>query len=176
MAQNVRVLHCTPEDVFESLADGWLYPTWVVGASRMRAVASTWPEQGSELHHSFGVWPLLINDKTIVEQYDPPRRMVLRARGWPIGEARVTLEVRSKGDESLVRIQEVPVAGPGRFVPRPIMDVLVRWRNAETLHRLGYLAEGRAAVRARRGSPAPSPSPSPSPSPGPAPDAEARES
>ena len=188
MARNVRVLHCTPEDVFEVLSDGWLYPAWVVGASRMRAVASTWPAQGSELHHSFGVWPMLINDRTIVEQCGPPRRMVLRARGWPMGEARVTLELRPHGEDCIVRIQEEPVAGPGRFVPRPIMDALVRWRNTETLHRLAYLSEGRAAVRARRGSPSPSPSPSPGPAPSPpaspslgpaqspAPDAEARES
>ncbi|MGW9627441.1 SRPBCC family protein [Microbacterium sp. NPDC055521] len=167
MARNVRVLHCTPEDVFESLGDGWLYPAWVVGASRMRAVDSTWPTPGSELHHSFGVWPLLINDKTIVEQHEPPRRMVLRARGWPMGEARVTIEVRAKGDGSLVRIQEEPIAGPGRFVPRPIMDALVRWRNAETLHRLAYLSEGRAAARTREGSPEVTTPPDRSPAPEP---------
>ncbi len=36
MAKNVRNLRCSPEDVFDVLRDGWLYPTWVVGASRMR--------------------------------------------------------------------------------------------------------------------------------------------
>ncbi|OIU88278.1 MULTISPECIES: SRPBCC family protein [unclassified Microbacterium] len=174
MARNVRVLHCAPEDVFEVLSDGWLYPTWVVGASRMRAVDPTWPMRGSRLHHSFGVWPMLINDETIVEEHDPPRSMVMRARGWPMGEARVTIEVRPRGDDCFVRIQEEPIAGPGRFVPRPIMNALVRWRNAETLHRLAYLSEGRAAVRSRRDSP--SPSPSPSASPGRASDAEAQRS
>jgi hypothetical protein len=44
-----------------------------------------------------------------------------------------------------VRIQEEAIAGPGRLVPRALMDVMLHWRNAETLHRLAYLAEGRAA-------------------------------
>ena len=45
MSRNVRVLQCTPEDVFRVLADGWLYPCWVVGASRMRKVEDTWPQE-----------------------------------------------------------------------------------------------------------------------------------
>ncbi|WP_426320084.1 SRPBCC family protein [Microbacterium sp. E-13] len=147
MSRNVRVLHCTPEDVFEVLGDGWLYPVWVVGASRMREVDETWPMTGAELHHSFGVWPALINDKTVVEQFVPGKTMVMRARGWPIGEARVTIDVKPRGDECVVRIQEEAIAGPGRFVPAPLMDVALHWRNDETLHRLAYLSEGRAARR-----------------------------
>lgn len=147
MSRNVRVLHCAPEDVFEVLSDGWLYPSWVVGASRMRQVDDTWPRPGAQLHHSFGVWPVLINDKTVVEEFAPPRTMVMRARGWPVGEAHVTLDIKARGDDTVVRIQEEAVAGPARFVPRPIMDLMLRWRNAETLHRLAYLAEGRAAGR-----------------------------
>jgi len=145
MARNVRVLHCRPEDVFDVLGNGWLYPSWVVGASRMREVDEAWPDTRSALHHSFGVWPALVNDRTIVERYAPPRLMVMRARGWPVGEARVTLEVKTNGDHTLVRIQEEVITGPARFIPRPIMDLLLHWRNTETLHRLAYLAEGRAA-------------------------------
>ncbi|WP_067196441.1 SRPBCC family protein [Microbacterium sp. XT11] len=145
MSSNVRVLQCAPADVFEVLAEGWLYPSWVVGASRMRDVDATWPQPGSELHHSVGVWPVLINDKTVVEEYEPPRRMVMRARGWPVGEARVTLQVKERGSGCVVRIHEEAIAGPGRLVPRVLMDAMLHWRNAETLHRLAYLAEGRAA-------------------------------
>ena len=144
MSRNVRELRCSPEDVFEVLSDGWLYPSWVVGASRMREVDETWPMAGAELHHSFGVWPVLINDKTVVEEFIAARRMVMRARGWPIGEARVTIDVKGRGEGCVVRIQEEAVAGPGRFVPEPVLDVFLHWRNNETLHRLAYLAEGRA--------------------------------
>lgn len=149
MSSNVRVLHCAPEDVFEVLSEGWLYPTWVVGAARMRDVDERWPLAGAELHHSVGLWPLLVNDRTVVEQCTPPHLMVMRARGWPMGEARVTLEVKPRDDGSVVRIREDAIAGPARIVPRRLRDVLLRWRNAETLHRLAYLAEGRAAGRSR---------------------------
>lgn len=148
MSRNVRELRCAPADVFAVLADGWLYPSWVVGASRMRDVDERWPAAGSELHHSFGVWPALIDDKTVVEECDPPRRIVMRARGWPIGEARVTIDIKPRGDRCVVRIQEEAVAGPGRFVPEPVLDVMLHWRNSETLHRLAYLAEGRSALSA----------------------------
>src|SRR5690606_28826882 len=89
MSRNVRVMRCTPEKVFEVLSDGWLYPTWVVGASRMRRVDPLWPARGAELHHSFGVWPMLLDDRTVMQRVTPGRSMVMRARGWPVGEARV---------------------------------------------------------------------------------------
>lgn len=149
MSRNVRVMECAPEDVFDVLADGWLFPSWVVGASRMRDVGETWPHPGSRLHHSFGAWPLLIDDETIVVDHRPPRRLELIARGWPMGEARVVIEVKSRGARSVVRIEEEAVRGPGRLVPRPLMDLMLHARNAETLHRLAYLAEGRAEVRSR---------------------------
>jgi len=144
MAENVRRIDATPEQVFAVLADGWLYPSWVVGASRIRGVHDTWPGEGAELHHSFGVWPILINDKTVLLEWDPPRRAVLRAHGWPIGEAQVTIEVRPSGTGSLVRIVEDAVEGPGRLVPSPIRQIGLRIRNRETLQRLAYLAEGGA--------------------------------
>lgn len=146
MSRNVREMSCTPDDVFRVLEDGWLYPSWVVGASRMREVEEAWPRVGARLRHSFGAWPLLIDDSTVVEHIDPPRRLVVRAKGWPIGEARVTIDVKPRGEGSLVRMQEEAVAGPGVLIPAPIMDLALRWRNAEALHRLAYLAEGMSAT------------------------------
>lgn len=141
MARNVRRMQCDPEAVFDVIAEGWLYPAWVVGASRMREVDSSWPQPGSRLHHSVGVWPLLINDSTSCIEWDPPRRAALTARGWPLGEARVTIDVKPQGDGCLVKIQEEAVSGPAVLVS-PLIDLLLLWRNAETLHRLAYLAEG----------------------------------
>lgn len=143
MSRNVRALACSPEAVFEVLADGWLYPSWVVGASRMRDVDPAWPAEGTALQHSVGVWPVLIDDETVSLEWNPPHRMVVRAKGWPIGEARVTLDVRPRASGCLVRIQEEPVEGPGSWVPRFLTEPLLYVRNRETLQRLGYLAEGR---------------------------------
>lgn len=145
MAQNTRALRCTAADVFRVLADGWLYPSWVVGASRMRDVDETWPRAGSALHHSVGVWPFLIDDSTRSSVWSPPHRLELRARAWPVGEASVVIEVKETGEETcVVRIREEVRRGRARAIPRPLLEPVIRWRNAETLHRLAYLAEGMA--------------------------------
>ncbi|MEJ3403984.1 SRPBCC family protein [Rathayibacter sp. YIM 133350] len=144
MSRNVQEFSCSPEAVFSVLADGWVYPTWVVGASRMRDVDVTWPQEGSRLHHSVGVWPLLIDDQTVSLVWDPPRRMVLQATAWPIGEARVTIDVKPRGDGCVVRIQEEPSEGPGALLPSFVTDPMIYARNVETLRRLAFVAEGRA--------------------------------
>ena len=143
MSVNVRVMTCPPEAVFAVLADGWIFPTWVVGASRMRDVDDAWPAVGSKLQHSFGVWPALINDETTVLEYDPPRRMVIQPSGWPLGEARVVVEVKPRGSGCVVRITESAVKGPGALVPGFLLDPPLYVRNIETLRRLAYIAEGK---------------------------------
>ena len=143
MAENTRILDATPEQVWAVLSDGWLYPVWVVGASRMREVDDDWPRAGSKLHHSVGIWPLLIDDNTEVLEAEPGRSLRLRARGWPIGEAEVELRLNRLGAGTEVRIREKAVSGPGALVPPPLEGLTLKWRNTETLRRLAYLAERR---------------------------------
>ena len=80
MSTTSRSIAATPEQVWSVLADGWLYPLFVVGASRMREVDDPWPAVGSRLHHSVGTWPLLVDDTTEVLEVEEPRRVLLRAR------------------------------------------------------------------------------------------------
>lgn len=141
---------CAPEAVFAVLADGWLYPSWVVGASRMRDVSDSWPAPGATLAHSVGAWPLLLNDSTTCELWDPPRRTILTAKGRPFGEARVELLVTPVPNGCEVEMREYAVRGPARLIPRRIESSLIGLRNAETLRRLRFLAEGRAPGRAAR--------------------------
>ena len=143
MTVNERTINASPKDVWEVLADGWLYPLWVVGASRMRDVDPTWPEVGSKLHHSVGVWPGLIDDNTEVLEVEPGRRIRLRAKGWPMGEAEVIVELEPAASGTLVKIYEKPVKGPGALVPPPVAAPMLKWRNTEALRRLAYVAEGR---------------------------------
>lgn len=143
MSSNTRLINATPGSVWAVLADGWLYPTWVVGASRMRAVDAAWPQPGTKLHHSAGVWPAVIDDNTESLECVPERMLRLRARGWPLGEAEVTIDLVPKDEGTLVEIRELAVAGPARLLPRPAQDVVLTARNAETLRRLAYIAEGR---------------------------------
>ena len=144
MATNTRTVNALPDEVWSVLADGWLYPLWVVGASRMREVDDAWPAAGSRIHHSVGVWPLLIDDNTEVTESNPGVSMSLRARAWPGGEASVTIRLRPVGVHTEVVIDEDAVSGPGTLVPSPLRAVTLKWRNTETLQRLAYLAERRA--------------------------------
>ena len=143
MSVNEKMIDASPQQVWEVLADGWLYPLWVVGASRMRDVDEHWPQVGARLHHSVGVWPGLINDNTEVLAAEPGRSLTLRAKGWPMGEAEVILELEPVDGRTLVRIIEKPVKGPGVLVPQPLVDPMLKWRNVEALRRLAYIVEGR---------------------------------
>jgi uncharacterized protein YndB with AHSA1/START domain len=138
-----HVLNADPTDVWAVLADGWLYPLWVVGASRMREVDDTWPQPGARLHHSVGTWPMLIDDTTSVLEAEPDRRIKLRARAWPAGVAEVELRIEAGPDGTAVTMTEDAVSGLGVLVPRPVRAPMLKWRNVEALRRLKLLVENR---------------------------------
>ena len=133
----------TPEQVWEILADGWRYASWVVGASRIRAVDTAWPAPGARIHHSVGLWPLLLDDRTEVRAMVPERELVLRARAWLFGKAEIaiTLEPGRDGGTHITMAEHV-VSGPYAAVPDRIQEEMVLPRNRECLRRLALLAEG----------------------------------
>lgn len=131
--------------VWDVLSDGWLFPSWVVGAARMRAVDARWPAPGAQLHHSVGTWPLLLSDTTSAEECEPGRRLRLRARGRPLGEACVEFRLESTGPASCrVTMVETLIAGPAHPFVERLTDPVLRARNKETLRRLSAIAEGRS--------------------------------
>ena len=144
MSRTTRVMDCTPQDVFDVLEDGWSYATWVVGAARIREVDEGWPKPGSRIHHSVGMWPLLLSDNTEVEHVDSPRELRLKVRAWPTGAGVVTMTCIPRGDKTEVVMEEQMVSGPASVLPKPMQDVLLHPRNVEALRRLAYLAERRA--------------------------------
>lgn len=153
MLEVTRTVDATPEQVWAVLADGWLYPSWVVGASRMRAVGENWPATGAALHHSSGLWPLVTNDETVALESEPPRRLKLQAKGRPVGEATVEVRIERQGDRSVVTIVEDVTKGPATRIPERVRQPLIAARNKETLRRLAYMAERRTHPESN-GSPA----------------------
>ncbi len=144
MATVTVTIRATPAEVFAVLADGWTYPSWVVGASHVRAVEDGWPAVGSRLFHASGTWPLTVDDETRVEEVDPARRLVLLVSGGPLGDARVDLSLVPElpaATSTRVTLVEEPVSGLGRWFQNPLGDLLLERRNAETLARLARLVE-----------------------------------
>ncbi len=143
-----REVDAPAQAVWNILADGWDYATWVVGASRVRDVDRSWPAEGARIHHSFGLWPVVVSDTTHVVSASEPTSLTLVARGWPMGEAEVNVTVTPRGDQACtVAIAEDAIKGPGTLMPKPLRQLAIGPRNIEALRRLAYLAEGRHRER-----------------------------
>lgn len=138
MAVTRRRIPQPPAAVLALLADGHRYAEWVVGAKRIRAVDPTWPEPGSQFHHTMGIGPLATDDSTEVLAFErPDGPVVLKAKAWPTGAGRVTITANpdpSGGTE--VVIDEVPIDGPVKAIYGPVLDGLVHLRNIESLRRM----------------------------------------
>ncbi|WP_227996756.1 SRPBCC family protein [Nocardia australiensis] len=136
----------TTDAAFAALADGWLYASWVVGASHIRQVDPGWPAVGTRIHYSLGLWPLTIHDVTEVRAVDPPRLLELEARLWPVGSARIRLDlVALPQGGTRIRMTEHAMSGPGQLVPNTVQVLLLKPRNQESLARLSDLIIGRSA-------------------------------
>jgi hypothetical protein len=109
----------------------------------MRDVDPGWPAVGTRLHHSFGTWPLLINDTTEVLEVEENARILLLARGWPAGQAHVEISLKPRGTDTVVTIVEQATSGPGALIPKVVQDPQLHVRNIETLRRLAFVVEGR---------------------------------
>lgn len=136
-----REVRASRQQVWDTIADGWTYTQWVVGNSRTRAVDSHWPQPGSVIQHSVGVWPLVINDKTVVESCTPGAELVLRAHGRPFGVARITLRLTDTPGGCRIDMIEVPAEGLMKIIPDRLALAAVYPRNRECLLRLAALAE-----------------------------------
>ncbi|MBW0020222.1 MAG: SRPBCC family protein [Mycobacterium sp.] len=129
------------QQVWDALADGWTYAQWVVGNSRTRAVDSNWPQPGSAIKHSVGVWPLVISDQTVVESCSAGEELILRAGLGRLGTARITLRLTDIPDGCRIDMIEVPASGPINLIPDRLMLAAVFPRNRECLWRLAALVE-----------------------------------
>ncbi|MGU3294871.1 SRPBCC family protein [Williamsia sp. M5A3_1d] len=134
----------TPAQVWSVLSNGWLYSSWVVGASRIRGVDPEWPQEGSRIHHSFGTWPALLDDETR-SLSSSAGQLVLSAHGWPFGQARIVMTVAKDENGSVVTMDETAETIPLRWVPDEVQRIAMAPRLGECLRRLTYLAENAGA-------------------------------
>jgi uncharacterized protein YndB with AHSA1/START domain len=129
-----RILAARPAEVFAVLTDPTSYPSWLVGAKRIRDVSADWPAPGSTFAHVVGFGPVSVADRTTVLEIDPPARLRLRVRARPAIAATVEFELEESNGETTLRMVEDPV-GHYRFLA-PLMEPLIRLRNERSLERL----------------------------------------
>lgn len=145
MPTNEADIPASIDAVWDVLVDPTAYVCWVVGGRTVRDVDTGWPAPGTAFHHTAGMWPVVVKDKTKVIDLEPKRRIVLEARARPAGTAKVvlTLEPAPNGETHVVFTEE-PLSGPVRLIPRPLLELMTKPRNAESLRRLRNLVKERS--------------------------------
>jgi uncharacterized protein YndB with AHSA1/START domain len=142
---NERFMPVPATAVWDALADPATYGFWVVGSKVIRDADPEWPAPGSKFHHTVGVGPFSVSDHTTSLDAQAPQRLQIRAKGRPLGTARVTLEMTPKDGGTLVRITERPDGPTAILNFNPLVHLFTKARNAESLMRLEELALRRAA-------------------------------
>jgi uncharacterized protein YndB with AHSA1/START domain len=128
------------EVVWDVLADPASYQYWVVGSKAIRDADPGFPAPGTKFHHTIGVGPLTVRDHTEILEAERPRRIRMRAKGRPVGTATVTLEMTSESGGTQVRMTENPDGPFAILALNPLLHVLTKLRNEESLMRLEELA------------------------------------
>jgi hypothetical protein len=144
MAKTTRVIGAAPDRVFAVLADGWTYSDWVVGSAHIRQVDPGWPEPGTEIHHKVGPWPLSLRDRSTALEWQPGQMLLLKVGLWPFGAGHVRFVLEPVGaDATRITMTEQFTEGPLIGLRNKVNDVLLHYRNRESLRRLADLATNR---------------------------------
>ncbi|MFF2306074.1 SRPBCC family protein [Streptomyces sp. NPDC058128] len=149
MAVRHRLMHATPDRVWEVLADGTRYADWVVGTSESRVACGLWPKLGSALEYTIRLGPWTAAGTTVVRRVDVPRELELEVDSGPLGTARVAIEVRPWGDEALVIMDEHPLRGIGGTLHNAAVDTLIQLRHRSMLARLANVVEEQTSYARR---------------------------
>ncbi|MFD3537473.1 SRPBCC family protein [Streptomyces sp. NPDC058664] len=141
MAVRHRLIHATPRQVWDVLADGSRYADWVVGTSDSHVTRGRWPELGSALEYTVRIGPWTASGTTVVRRINAPDELQLEVDSGPVGTARVSIEVLSWGQECLVIVDEHPLRGIGGALHNVAVDALIQLRHRDMLRRLANVVE-----------------------------------
>jgi hypothetical protein len=126
------------------LADERLYPLGVVG---IQSIATRWPESGSRLHHSFGIWPTVVDDATEILAVRPGEPLDVRPRGRLVGEAQIAAADRRRAAlHPACNSARGRCAEPAPFTPAVLNAPLLASAKREAYRQLAMLTEGGGAT------------------------------
>ncbi|MEE1757475.1 SRPBCC family protein [Streptomyces sp. SP18CS02] len=140
MAVRHHLIKRRPEAVWAVLGDGSRYSDWVVGTSSSRSKDTHWPQVGSAIEYTVNLGPYTATGETVVRVHEPPRILELEAKS-SLGTARIAIDVRPWGEETLVIVDEHPLRGPGGALHNAAFEALLQLRHRAMLARLAAVVE-----------------------------------
>ncbi|MFD3471438.1 SRPBCC family protein [Streptomyces sp. NPDC058682] len=149
MAVRNQLIHRSPQAVWAVLADPTLYGEWVVGPSESTPLDQLWPEVGSRLRYTVRLGPWSTDGVTTVRHREPGKELELEASFKSLGTARIFLQLRPWGEETLVVCDEHPLRGIGATLHNSASEALLQLRHRGMLTRLARIVEEEHQVTRR---------------------------
>ncbi|MFJ2675762.1 SRPBCC family protein [Streptomyces sp. NPDC087525] len=141
MAVRHQLIAREPAAVWRVLSDPARYADWVVGTARSFPGEGRWPEVGSSLTYTVRLGSKELRGYTVVRRHKPPRWLELEAHSGPLGTARIALDIRPWGDETLVIVDEHPLRGFAGAAHNLVLDAFLQIRHRGMLGRLAAAVE-----------------------------------
>ncbi|NJP45837.1 SRPBCC family protein [Actinacidiphila epipremni] len=141
MAVRHQLVKRPREDVWSVLADRRAYAQWVAGTKASRGGEGEWPAVGSSLEYDVKVGPWSMSGSTVVREQERPSRLALEVDSGPLGTARVDIEIRPWGEDSLVIVDEHPLTGISGSAHNVAVDAVLHMRHRRMLARLAQVVE-----------------------------------
>lgn len=141
MAVRHRLVRRPPQAVWAVLCDPRRYGEWVVGPSHSTPLDHTWPEVGSRLGFTVKLGPWSLKGVTVVRHQEPAKELEMEAVVKTLGTARILLQLRPWGEETLLVCDEHPLHGLGGTFHNPAVEAVLQLRHRGMLGRLATLVE-----------------------------------
>lgn len=141
MAVRHQLIRRPPRSVWAVLADPTLYGEWVVGPSESMPLDDTWPASGSRLRYTVRLGPWSAEGVTTVRHQETHRELELEASFKALGTARIFLQLRPWGEETLVVCDEHPLRGLGGSLHNSLSEAALQLRHRGMLARLARVVE-----------------------------------
>jgi carbon monoxide dehydrogenase subunit G len=146
MAVRHQLIKRPRDQVWSVLADRRRYAEWVPGTSSSRGGTGEWPAEGATLVYTVRLGPWELEGRTVVRQEERPGRLALEVDSGRLGTARVDIEIKPWGEDSLVIVDEHPLTGLGGAVHNVAVDALLQFRHRRMLARLAEVVESSPAA------------------------------
>ncbi|MFE5613687.1 SRPBCC family protein [Streptomyces sp. NPDC056543] len=147
MAVRHHLVRRPPQAVWAVLADPSRYGEWVVGPSQSTPLDEFWPDVGSRLRYTVRLGPWSTEGTTTVRHVVPGRELELEAEFKAVGTARIFLQLRTWGEETLVVCDEHPLRGLGGALHNSVTETALQLRHRGMLARLAKVVEQDRAPR-----------------------------